>query len=155
MYKVGPGVTTRDALRHAGWAFAESKENVETWILAAPEEGVDTAEAVVTSRPDGGRDVRFIRLRFARTRLATYKELLQKLEKAYGPPQTSGEVPHFDLFELDPGSDAPRPRNFIVHRWKGDSNELVLAGGLEASENLAESMQYELFLLSADAILSD
>jgi hypothetical protein len=154
MYKVGPGATTRDALRHSGWAFADSTDNLETWILASPESGVETAEAVVAARPDGSRDVRFVRLRFARTRLATYKEMVHKLVKAYGPPQQSGEVSHFQLFEMDQGSDAPRPRSFIVDRWKGDSVALVLVGGLEAAENLAESMQYQLFLLPSDAVIS-
>jgi hypothetical protein len=151
MYGLGPGVTSRDALKKSGWALSDSREASEMYVLGAPVQGVQDVEAQVTTGADGARSVQFIRLRYARTRLATYRELIQKLLSSYGAPQSSMEVSHFDLFEQDPNSDAPRPPSFVVHRWRGRSTELVLAAGLEATENLAENMQYQLFLMPADA----
>jgi hypothetical protein len=150
MYGLGPGPTSREELRKAGWTFAEAHDGKEMYVLGAPVQGVSDVESQVKAGQDNLRTVQFLRLKYSRTRLATYKELLNKLLTSYGPPQRSAEAAHFDLFEPDPSSDTPRPPSFIVHRWKGPNSELVFAAGLEAPENLMSNMQYQLFLLPPD-----
>lgn len=150
MHGLSPGPTTRDELRKSGWAFAETHDGAEIYVLGAPVPGVGDVEAQVTGGNSNERTVQFLRLKYSRTRLATYKELLGKLLATYGQPQSSQEVRQFELFEPDPSSDAPRPPSFIVHRWKGPKAQVVLAAGLEAPENLLANMQYQLFFMPAD-----
>ena len=147
LYGLGPGPTTVDVLRHGGWTFADAKENAQTYILGSPGKDVSDVEAIVLAPAGAPPVVQFIRLRYAATRLSTYRELLQSLIAAHGYPQESVEVPHFELFEADQNTEAPRPPSFVVHRWHGRSSDLVLVAGLEHQENLISSMQYQLFLL--------
>jgi hypothetical protein len=146
-YGAVPGTITADVLKKNGWALADAREGVQTFVRAGSQDfGVSEAEAIV-SEQTGGPHLDFVRLRYSRTRLATYKALVQTLVEKYGPPQASDVRPSFPAFVLDPRSERPRPPRVVVHRWNGPLTDLVLVGGLEDEENLKSAMDYQLFLM--------
>jgi len=154
MFGVRLGPTTDEELRRGGWALADTKDGAQMYLLAAPDKTINDVEAQVIAH-DGTPSVQYLRIRFAHTRFATYKELLAKMQAKYGPPQTSETTTHFDLFDPDPTTaDAPLPPSFVVHRWTGSHADLVLVGGLEDPEVLISFMQYQVLLVPHGAAMT-
>lgn len=143
-----PGPVTTETLKKNGWALAESREGMLTYIRGGtPDLGASEVETIAREQSDGSVSVDVVRMRYAQTRLATYKSLLQTLIDRHGAPQSSVVQPSFDAFVLDPRSDRPRPPRVVVHRWSGTRADLVLVAGLEDAENLASAMDYQVLLL--------
>lgn len=152
IHGIGPGPITSRALQDAGWAQAEKSAAGRLYVLATAERrGGDVEAWVAPGTPGGagagGDAVHWVRVRHPHGRLSTYQRLLDELVGAHGPPQVSEEVRRFDHFARDFDADRPLPSRFVVHRWRGSGRELLLVAGLEATENLAAGMEYQLFLM--------
>jgi hypothetical protein len=146
-FGAAPGGISTESLKRNGWALADSREGVQTYVRGgSPDLGVSEAEAIVSEQTDGPA-LDYVRLRYSQTRLATYKALLQTLIDKYGPPQASVVRPSFFAFVLDPRSERPRPPRVVIHRWNGLRTDLVFVAGLEDEENLLSAMDYQLFLM--------
>ncbi len=146
---VGPGAAVTEALKKGQWAVAEARpDSSMLYVLASPEPGVSEAEAEVSATTTPPQ-VKYVRLRYSATRLATYRDLLQALMASHGQPQLSEERRTYALFDPEK-SDRPLPSRVVVHRWYGATADLVLVAGLEDVENLASSMAYQVLLVPAD-----
>lgn len=143
------GATTAQKRMDRGWALAERRSDETLWVKAVSDPAVRDVEAQVRVLPDGHSVVDLIRVHFARTRWATYEQLLQKLLELHGQPQSSVETESYEHFS--PGLDAHRmlPSRFVVHRWSAPGRDLVLVAGLEVIENMRTSMEYQLLLIRA------
>lgn len=154
LYGAAPGTTTAKALSERGWALADDVGDRRTFVLGEPEAGVREAEAHGRVDAIGTLTIEFVRVRYQNPRLTTYRTLLDGLVRLHGAPQVSDERPSFAPLDLsDPRNERPRPSRVVVHRWHGEKADLVLAGGLEAEENLRTAMEYQLLLVPPEPVL--